>query len=59
MAVITFRDELRAAVESRHSRFHPFYQLWREGKLSREAISWLDAATTPDTSVGSLATSSW
>jgi pyrroloquinoline-quinone synthase len=38
MAVVTLRDELRAAVESRHSRHHPFYQLWREGKLSREAI---------------------
>ena len=38
MAVATLREELRAAVESRHSRHHPFYQLWREGKLSREAI---------------------
>ncbi len=39
MAVATLRDELRAAVESRHSRFHPYYQLWREGKLPREAIA--------------------
>jgi pyrroloquinoline-quinone synthase len=38
MAVVTLRDELQAAVESRHSRHHPYYQLWREGKLSREAI---------------------
>ncbi len=38
MAVATLRDEIRAAVESRHSRNHPYYQLWREGKLSREAI---------------------
>ncbi len=39
MAVMTLSDELRAAVESRHSRFHPYYALWREGKLSREAIA--------------------
>ncbi len=38
MAIMTLRDELRAAVESRHSRFHPYYALWREGKLPREAI---------------------
>ena len=38
MAITTLRDELRAAVESRHSRFHPYYELWREGKLPREAI---------------------
>src|SRR5215471_12980776 len=30
MAVTTLRDELRAAVESRHCRHHPYYQLWRE-----------------------------
>ena len=39
MAIATLREELRAAVESRHSRFHPYYQLWREGKLPREAIA--------------------
>jgi hypothetical protein len=39
MAIATLRDELRAAVESRHSRHHPYYQLWREGKLPREAIA--------------------
>jgi pyrroloquinoline-quinone synthase len=39
MAIATIRDELRAAVESRHSRFHPYYQLWREGTLPREAIA--------------------
>lgn len=39
MTVITLHDELRAAVESRHSRHHPYYQLWREGRLSREAIA--------------------
>src|SRR5581483_4473892 len=39
MAVTTLREELRAAVESRHSRHHPYYQLWREGKLPREAIA--------------------
>jgi pyrroloquinoline-quinone synthase len=39
VAVTTLQDELRAAVESRHSRFHPYYQLWREGKLPREAIA--------------------
>ena len=38
MAIMTLRDELRAAVESRHSRFHPYYEMWREGKLPREAI---------------------
>src|SRR5919205_105720 len=39
MAIATLREELRAAVESRHSRHHPYYQLWREGKLPREAIA--------------------
>ena len=39
MATPTLRDELRAAVESRHSRHHPYYQLWCEGKLPREAIA--------------------
>lgn len=39
MAVMTLRDELKAVVESRHCRYHPFYQLWREGKLPREAIA--------------------
>ena len=39
MAIATLRDELRAAVESRHSRHHPYYQLWCEGKLPREAIA--------------------
>jgi pyrroloquinoline-quinone synthase len=39
MAIATLRDQLRAAVESRHSRHHPYYQLWREGKLPREAIA--------------------
>jgi hypothetical protein len=39
MAIMTIRDELRAAVESRHSRFHPYYQMWREGTLKREAIA--------------------
>ena len=38
MAIMTLRDELRAAVESRHGRHHPFYQLWAEGKLPREAL---------------------
>jgi pyrroloquinoline-quinone synthase len=39
MAIMTIRDELRAAVESRHSRFHPYYQMWRAGTLKREAIA--------------------
>jgi pyrroloquinoline-quinone synthase len=38
VAIMTLHEELQAAVESRHSRHHPYYQLWREGKLSREAI---------------------
>ena len=39
MAIATLRDELKAAVESRHCRNHPYYQLWREGKLPRAAIA--------------------
>src|SRR5688572_32357324 len=39
MAVMTLREEMRAAVESRHCRHHPYYQMWREGKLPREAIA--------------------
>jgi pyrroloquinoline-quinone synthase len=39
MAIAALRDELRAAVESRHSRFHPYYQMWRDGTLKREAIA--------------------
>jgi len=39
MAELTFRDKLRVAVESRHSRHHPYYELWRKGQLSREAIA--------------------
>ena len=38
MAVMTLRDELRAAVESRHGRHHPFYRLWADGKLPRAAL---------------------
>ncbi len=34
MACKTFRDQIREAVESRHSRFHPYYKLWAEGKLT-------------------------
>src|SRR4051794_3975311 len=39
VAITTLRDELRAALETRHSRHHPYYHLWREGNLSREAIA--------------------
>jgi pyrroloquinoline-quinone synthase len=39
MAVATLRDELRAAVESRHSRHHPYYQMLCDGTLPREAIA--------------------
>lgn len=39
MAIMTLRDEIRAAVESRHCRHHPYYQLWRQGRLPREAIA--------------------
>jgi len=42
MAVITLRDELCAAVESRHSGHHSYYQLSREGRLPREAIAGWD-----------------
>jgi pyrroloquinoline-quinone synthase len=35
MAAKTFRDQIREAVESRHSRHHPYYALWAEGKLTR------------------------
>src|SRR2546422_11106193 len=39
MASQTLSDRLRAAVESRHCRHHPYYELWRKGTLSREAIA--------------------
>ena len=39
MAVTTLRQELRAAVESRHCRTHAYYQMWRDGTLKREAIA--------------------
>ena len=35
MTLKTFRDQITEAVESRHSRFHPYYKLWAEGKLTR------------------------
>ena len=38
MAFKTFRDQIREAVESRHSRHHPYYKLWGEGKLTREQM---------------------
>ena len=39
MGTETLSERLRAAVESRHSRHHAYYDLWRKGKLSREAIA--------------------
>ncbi len=39
MATQTLSQRLRAAVESRHSRHHAYYDLWRKGQLSREAIA--------------------
>lgn len=39
MAVMTLREELRAAVESRHCRHHVFYDMWRDGTLPREALA--------------------
>jgi pyrroloquinoline-quinone synthase len=39
VAVTTLRQELRAAVDSRHCRTHPYYKMWRDGTLKREAIA--------------------
>jgi len=32
----TFREQLIAAREKRHSKNHPYFELWAEGKLTRE-----------------------
>jgi pyrroloquinoline quinone (PQQ) biosynthesis protein C len=39
VAVTTLHDELRAALETRHCRHHPYSQMWRDGTLPREAIA--------------------
>ena len=33
---VTFRDQLIAARDKRHSKNHPFFDLWEQGKLTKE-----------------------